>query len=474
MGALGVVELERPSQCLQHALGGAAHVAAFQARVVRDAHAGQDGDLFAAQAGNATGAVGRQPGLLGRDPGAAGGEELADLRLRLHESQRRPGDARLGDPASTSLDRGSHLLRIRALLDVMTTEKKTWLITGAGRGMGVDIAKAALAAGHNVVATGRNPDAVAEAARRRGRPARRQARRHQHAGRRGGGQGGRRSLRRHRRARQQRRQLLRRLLRGAHARADGPADHHEPDRPDERHPRRPAGHAQAALRARRDDLLVRGLRRLRVRHRLRRVEVRRRRLDGVARPRDRAVRHPHDGRQPGVLPHRAAHEGVDELRPGVDRGLRRAQRRPARVLGGHERQAGRRPGQARPGAADHHRPGAAAVPVHRRRRRARAGRGEARRTPAADRRLPRPVVLARARRCGAPRERLPDNRRASRSSSAPGEAHADRRRLPADRASEEIRPRFGGSGERSRTWASTTCSPTTTCSVPCTPIERLR
>jgi NAD(P)-dependent dehydrogenase (short-subunit alcohol dehydrogenase family) len=45
----------------------------------------------------------------------------------------------------------------------MTTEKKTWLITGAGRGMGVDIARAALAAGHNVVATGRNPDAVAAA-----------------------------------------------------------------------------------------------------------------------------------------------------------------------------------------------------------------------------------------------------------------------------------------------------------------------
>src|SRR3954465_14983162 len=43
------------------------------------------------------------------------------------------------------------------------TDKKTWIITGAGRGLGVDIAKAALAAGHNVVATGRNPDAVAEA-----------------------------------------------------------------------------------------------------------------------------------------------------------------------------------------------------------------------------------------------------------------------------------------------------------------------
>ena len=42
-------------------------------------------------------------------------------------------------------------------------DKKVWFITGAGRGMGVDIVKAALAAGNAVVATGRNPDAVAEA-----------------------------------------------------------------------------------------------------------------------------------------------------------------------------------------------------------------------------------------------------------------------------------------------------------------------
>lgn len=39
---------------------------------------------------------------------------------------------------------------------------KVWFITGAGRGMGVDIAKAALAARHKVVATGRNTDKVAE------------------------------------------------------------------------------------------------------------------------------------------------------------------------------------------------------------------------------------------------------------------------------------------------------------------------
>jgi NAD(P)-dependent dehydrogenase (short-subunit alcohol dehydrogenase family) len=40
---------------------------------------------------------------------------------------------------------------------------KIWFITGAGRGMGVDIAKAALAAGYQVVATGRNTDKVAKA-----------------------------------------------------------------------------------------------------------------------------------------------------------------------------------------------------------------------------------------------------------------------------------------------------------------------
>jgi NAD(P)-dependent dehydrogenase (short-subunit alcohol dehydrogenase family) len=43
------------------------------------------------------------------------------------------------------------------------TDKKVWLVTGAGRGMGVDIAKAALADGNAVVATGRRPEAVEQA-----------------------------------------------------------------------------------------------------------------------------------------------------------------------------------------------------------------------------------------------------------------------------------------------------------------------
>jgi NAD(P)-dependent dehydrogenase (short-subunit alcohol dehydrogenase family) len=46
---------------------------------------------------------------------------------------------------------------------VNMTDKKTWFITGAARGLGVDIAEAALATGNAVVATARNADTVTAA-----------------------------------------------------------------------------------------------------------------------------------------------------------------------------------------------------------------------------------------------------------------------------------------------------------------------
>src|SRR5688500_11086451 len=42
-------------------------------------------------------------------------------------------------------------------------QKKVWFITGAGRGMGLDFARAVLAAGHAVVATGRDAERVSKA-----------------------------------------------------------------------------------------------------------------------------------------------------------------------------------------------------------------------------------------------------------------------------------------------------------------------
>lgn len=45
----------------------------------------------------------------------------------------------------------------------MEKQNKVWLITGGSRGLGVNLTKAALAAGFKVVATGRNTDKVVEA-----------------------------------------------------------------------------------------------------------------------------------------------------------------------------------------------------------------------------------------------------------------------------------------------------------------------
>jgi NADP-dependent 3-hydroxy acid dehydrogenase YdfG len=43
------------------------------------------------------------------------------------------------------------------------SDRKVWFITGASRGMGVQFATAALAAGHAVVASGRDTDRVSKA-----------------------------------------------------------------------------------------------------------------------------------------------------------------------------------------------------------------------------------------------------------------------------------------------------------------------
>ena len=122
------------------------------------------------------------------------------------------------------------------------SNKKVWFITGAGRGMGVDIAKAALAAGYAVVAIGTGQRRGSQ--RHWGSPSNMLAVKldvTSRADAAGGGAGRRRQVRPHRRPGQQCRQLLCRLLRGADAGADGAAVGDEPRGSDERHPRRPAG-----------------------------------------------------------------------------------------------------------------------------------------------------------------------------------------------------------------------------------------
>ncbi len=72
MGVLGVVELQRPRQRLQHAVGDAAELAALELGVVGHAHPGEHGDLLASQAGDAPRPVAGQAGLLRRDRARGG------------------------------------------------------------------------------------------------------------------------------------------------------------------------------------------------------------------------------------------------------------------------------------------------------------------------------------------------------------------------------------------------------------------
>ena len=163
MQTFGIVEAQCARDGVEHAVGRSVDVAALKLGVVVRAHAGEVCDLLAAQPRHPSNIAVEhvQPGLLGRHPRPARHQELTDLAPAIHAPE--PSSGRRRACAAEAL-RGAHSTPFRAkggsTVKAMT---KTWLITGAGRGMGVEFARAALAAGHNVVATGRNPDTVRSA-----------------------------------------------------------------------------------------------------------------------------------------------------------------------------------------------------------------------------------------------------------------------------------------------------------------------
>jgi hypothetical protein len=80
VGALDVVQPQGAGDAVEHLVGDAADVAAFEPGVVLDRDAGQLRYLVPAQSGHpAPASVAGQAGLLGGDLGAPGGQELADL-----------------------------------------------------------------------------------------------------------------------------------------------------------------------------------------------------------------------------------------------------------------------------------------------------------------------------------------------------------------------------------------------------------
>ncbi|GGG66373.1 hypothetical protein GCM10011374_33090 [Kocuria dechangensis] len=219
-----------------------------------------------------------------------------------------------------------------------TAQQQMWFITGAGRGMGTDIARAALADGHSVVGTARDAARVTAALGEHENllalslditdPAAAQAAVESAVDRFG---------------------RLDVLVNNAGNFYAGFFEEISPAdvRADEHHARGASRHARPALRAGGRYLLDRRDRRAGVLHCVRGLEVRGRGVDRVPGPGGRTLRHHHDAGGARLLPHRPAHPGVDHLRRALHCRLRRSHPPDRHGLDLDERPAGRRPGQAR-------------------------------------------------------------------------------------------------------------------------------
>jgi hypothetical protein len=110
VGAFDLVELERSRERVEDAIGDTGGIAALEPRVVVDADPGEERDLFATEAGDATqpGAEGAQTRLLRRDPGRPGSQELAQLALRVHGHERSSGSPSARGPVDTWNDKVGH------------------------------------------------------------------------------------------------------------------------------------------------------------------------------------------------------------------------------------------------------------------------------------------------------------------------------------------------------------------------------
>jgi hypothetical protein len=89
VGTLGLVKLQRMRKRVQHAVGHAIQVAAFETGVVIDADSGEQRDFLPAEPRHApVTAVGRQACPFWRNPGPPGDQKLANLVAAVHKPRR--------------------------------------------------------------------------------------------------------------------------------------------------------------------------------------------------------------------------------------------------------------------------------------------------------------------------------------------------------------------------------------------------
>ena len=98
MGALGVVELQRTSDRIEHLLGGAGQITAFEPGVVLDAEPGERSDFTATQPRYAPTTHGREADLCRGDLASARHQELSGFATTIHASRVNAAPAAPGRP----------------------------------------------------------------------------------------------------------------------------------------------------------------------------------------------------------------------------------------------------------------------------------------------------------------------------------------------------------------------------------------
>ena len=294
---------------------------------------------------------------------SARGRVVAARPARRGGARAARGDARRSGPRSSPTGAPAYLRRRPQESDRMSR----WLITGCSTGIGREIARAALEAGHQVVVT------VPQGRRRRGprrrapgHRGRRGAGRHRQGADRGGGRGRRRGVRRHRRPGQQRRLRLPLRGRGGRRRRGARALRHQLLR----HRRHDQGRAAAAARAgerpRRQHLLDDRAGRQPAERLLLLDQVRDGGADRGPGQGGRAARHQGHRDRARRVPHRLG-QAVDARVGHADRRLRRRRRRPQGADQGVRRPPARRPAQGGRGGPDGGRSRGPAAPAAARR-----------------------------------------------------------------------------------------------------------
>lgn len=175
IGRLGLIQSKCECQRIEDLIGDTPQITPLKLRVVIDAHASKQRNFFATQPGHAPVSPTDEIDLLWRDSGPAGLQELTHFIPVVHTTNDMRGYRPVGWAAGTWVHSDCRNAVTRRRVgnigqnwpprksipkESRANAMSTWMITGTSSGLGRALANQVLAAGHQVVATARDPQTI--------------------------------------------------------------------------------------------------------------------------------------------------------------------------------------------------------------------------------------------------------------------------------------------------------------------------